>query len=132
MSSALYPKFKELLLQGGIDLTASDIKVVLVDLADYTYSAAHQYLSDIPVAARVATSGNLASKTVTNGVFDAADVTITSVSGDQLEALALYKDTGNASTSPLICFLDAGTGLPLTPDGNNVIITWNASGIFSL
>ena len=118
MANALYDKGRQGFLEGAIDWDTDSIKLVLIDTADYTVDLAnHDNLDDIPAAARVATSGNLASKTVTDGVADAADVTFTSVSGDTVEAIALYKDTGNESTSRLIAYIDTATGLPLTPNG---------------
>lgn len=131
MASVLYPSFKALLLTGGINLASDNIKVALIDTNDVAFSSAHDFLNDVS-AAVVATSGNLASKTTTNGVFDAADITFTAVTGDQSEALIVYKDTGTASTSPLICFIDTATGLPITPNGGDVAISWNAGGIFAL
>lgn len=132
MASAIYPKFKETLLSGGVDLTAADVRAILVDTADYTYNSAHDFLDDVPSGARVATSSALASKTVTNGVFDAADKTLTAVTGDQSEAIILYVHTGTESTSRLICYIDSGTNLPVTPNGGDINVQWNASGIFSL
>lgn len=125
MANAIYPLAKEKFLSGDIDLTTANIKVVLVDTADYTYSATHDFLDDVPSAARVATSGNLASKTVTNGVFDAADISIASVTGDTVEAMILYVDTGSAATSALLAYIDTGSGLPYTPNGATVDITWD-------
>lgn len=135
MANVIYPKYKEALLNsdGTTDLDASNIKAVLVDLADYTYSSAHDFLDDVPAPARVATSGNLASKTTTNGAFDAADFTFSAVTGDVCEALIIYIDTGTASTSRLVAFYDTGvTGLPVTPNGGDINVTVNASGFFAL
>lgn len=135
MANVIYPKYKEALLNsdGTTDLDASNVKAILVDLADYAYSAAHDFLDDVPVAARVATSGNLASKTTTDGVFDAANFAFTAVTGDPCEALILYIDTGVAATSRLVAFYDTGvTGLPVTPNGGDINITVNASGFFAL
>lgn len=143
MASALYPKAKEKFLNPGtlgttsgtaIDLIDDNIKVLLIDTADYTYSAAHEFHSDVAGAAIVKTSGNLASKTITSGVFDAADVTLTSVTGDVCEAIIIYKDTGTSATSPLIAYIDSGAGLPVTPGGGNIDIIWDAgaSKIFAL
>lgn len=135
MASSLYPKFKEALLNADLDVMADNIKVVLVDTADYTYSTAHDFLDDVPAGARVATSGNLASKTATNGVFDAADVTFTGVTGDPSEALVIYKDTGTASTSNLIAYIDTVSGpaaLSVTPNSGDITISWSPSGIFAL
>jgi hypothetical protein len=135
MSNQLYTKAKQGLIDGSIDLDTDNIKAVLVDGADYTPNlATHDNLDDIPVAGRVATSGNLASKTVTDGVFDAADVTISAVSGDQFEYIVLYKDTGVESTSRLILLIDTATGLPCTPNGGDITIAWDngANKIFKL
>lgn len=76
----------------------------------------------------VADSANLGTKTVTDGIFDAADVTINSVSGDGVDAVVIWKDTATESTSPVIAVV-SGT---VTPDGNNVNITWDAGGIFAI
>jgi hypothetical protein len=132
MASALYTPFKKLLLDGDIDLLTDNIKVVLVDAADYTFSAAHDFLDDVAAGARVATSGNLASKTTTSGSFDSDNVTFTAVTGDVSEAVILYKDTGVAATSPLIAYIDTATGLPVTPNGGDITVTVHASGWFSL
>lgn len=133
MANAIYPKWKEALLQASSDsaLTGT-VKVALVDTGTYTYSASHQFLSDLSgVVGTAQTIG--ATKTYTNGVFDGADVTFTSVSGNTAEALVIYIDTGVAGTSRLVAFLDTNvTGLPVTPNGGNIAVTWNASGIFGL
>lgn len=135
MSNQLYPLWKQTMLSDK--LSAANVKVMLVNTVTgtvYTYSAAHQYHSDVTAGAIVATSGNLASKTFTNGVFDAADLApaFSSLSGVESEALILFEDTGVSGTSELILYIDTATGLALTPDGNNVNITWNASGIFAI
>ncbi|MFB6512099.1 hypothetical protein ACWCYZ_16715 [Streptomyces virginiae] len=129
MASALYPSFKALLLGGDIDLAADDIRAVLIDSADYTYSSGHDFLDDVAAGARVAVSGALASKTITGGVFDAADVTFTAATGDSVEAIVLYKHTGSDATAPLIAYID---GVSVTPNGGNIVAQWNASGIFAL
>lgn len=134
MANAIYPRFKQELLQGTYDMSAGNIKVLLVDTGAYTYSSAHQFHSSVAGAAILATSGNLAAKTFVDGVFDADNVTFSSVTATTAEALIIYLDTGVSGTSPLIAYLDTGfTGLPtglLT--GGDVTVTWNASGIFSL
>lgn len=138
MANAFYPSAKAAFLKGDIDLELDDIRVILVDLADYTYSGSHDFLNDVPAAARVAVSGNLSSKVVeldgTTARFDADDVTFSSVTGDQFEAYIVYKHTGTESTSALIYFADTGvTGLPLTPNGGNIIMQFHATNkIFSL
>jgi len=135
MANALYDKGREKFLTGAISWSSDNIKVVLVDAADYTVNlSTHEFLSDVASGGRVATSGNLASKTTIAGVADAADVTFTAVTGDQSEALVIYKDTGSAATSPLIAYIDTATGLPVTPNGADITVTWDngSNKIFKL
>lgn len=134
MANVLYNSFKAALWTAGLDVDADNIKVILSDALDYTFSSAHDFLDDVPAAARVATSGNLASKTFTSGVFDAADFTWTTVTGDQSEQIIIYDDTpGTEATKNLIVFFDTSiTGMPVTPNGGNINLTWNASGIAAL
>jgi hypothetical protein len=134
MANAIYPKWKEGIIQGSANTSlAGNVKALLVDLADYTYSASHQFLSDVPAIGRVATSANLTGKTYANGLFDADNASFTAVTGDVSEALIVFIDTGSPATSPLVAFFDTGvTGLPVTPNGGDINITFNASGIFQL
>lgn len=134
MTNAIYPLYKQALLDGLADTDLNDgtVKVALIDLADYTYSAAHDFYDDIS-AAVVGTPQTIANTTVTNGLFDGDNVTFTAVSGDPCEAIVIYIDTGVAGTSRLVAYIDTGvTGLPVTPNGGDITITWNASGIFQL
>lgn len=133
MANAIYPKYKEALINGSANTSlAGTVKVALVDTGTYTYSAAHEFLTSLTgVVGTAQTIG--ATKTYTNGVFDGGDVTFTAVSGATVEALVLYIDTGTAGTSRLVAYIDTGvTGLPVTPNGGDITITWNASGIFAL
>lgn len=137
MTAALYDLARQSFLSQSpsIDMDSDNIKIVMVDTALYTVNlATHQFLSDIAAGARVATSPNLANKTVAAGVFDADDVTVSAVSGASIEALVFYKDTGVAGTSPLIAYVDNYTGLPFTPNGADVQIVFDngANKIFKL
>ena len=60
-------------------------------------------------------------------------MTFTAVTGNTVEALVIYIDTGVAGTSRLVAYIDTGvTGLPVTPNGGDITITWSGSGIFQL
>lgn len=133
MANALYPRWKEQLLQftANNNLSAGTVKVALVT-AGYTYSSTDQFYSSVS-ASVVGTPQTIGSKTFTDGVFDGADVTFTAVTGSQAVSLVIYIDTGSAATSPLVAFIDTSvTNLPVTPNGGDISITWNASGIFAL
>jgi hypothetical protein len=135
MASALYDKGREGFLDGSIDWDTDDICLILIDAADYTVNlGSHDFLDDVPSGARVATSGALSGKTVTAGVADANDVTLSAVTGDPSEAIVFYKNTGTESTSRLIAYVDSATGLPVTPNGGDIIIQFDngANKIFKL
>lgn len=133
MANRLYDLGRESFLKGEISWSGDNIKACLVDSASYTPdTAADQFLTDL--SGVVATSGNLASKTTTDGVADAADVTFSSVTGNQSEYIVVYQDTGTPSTSRLIALVDTATGLPVTPNGGDIVVQWDsaANKIFKL
>lgn len=135
MPNAIYPKYKEALLNAdaNVDLVAENVKAFLVDAADYTYGAAHVFISSVGAPARVATSPNLTTKTVVDGTFDCDNWTWTAVSGDPSEAVILYVDTGVEGTSRLVAYLDTGiTNLPVTPNGGDITFQVDAAGVFTL
>lgn len=126
MANALYDKGRESFLKGEIAIASDNIKCVLCDTSLYTKSlSADQFLSAITGSARVATSGNLASKTTATGVFGAANVTFSAVSGAACALLVIYDDTGSAATSRLIAAIDTATNLPVTPNGGDIVISWS-------
>lgn len=138
VGNALYDKGREGFLDGSIDWDTDNIKAVLVDDAVYavtlTKLQTHSFLSDIPSGARIATSGNLTNKTKTSGIADSDDTLFSAVTGTSVEGIALYKDTGTASTSRLIAWIDTATGLPVTPNGSDITVIWDngANKIFKL
>jgi activator of HSP90 ATPase len=138
MANAIYPKYKQSLLAGDAnsdldnDTTTDGVYVALVDTGTYTYSSAHQYYSDL--SGIVGTDQRITSPTVTSGTLDGGDVTFSSVSGNTVEALVIYRKNSGANTTwRLVAYIDTSvTGLPVTPNGGDINITWNASGIFTI
>lgn len=136
MSNALYTLGRQAMADGASIVWASDtIKAVLVDAGQYTANlATDANLSDIPAGARIATSAAFTGKTNVGGVFDAADIVFTAVSGVQSEYVVIFKDTGTPATSKLIALIDTATGLPVTPSGADITVTWDngANKIFKI
>lgn len=126
MANTLYDFARQRFLEAQLNWLTDTIKVILVDTGAYTpQTAVHQYVADIPISARIAGPVTLTSKTTTGGAADAADVTFTSVTGPSIEAIIIYMDSGTEATSPLIAFIDTATGLPITPNGGDIIVTWD-------
>lgn len=131
---------KKALLNGTLDFVNDTIKVALLTNAHTTDVDAQEFWVDI-LANEVVGTGYvaggiaLASKTVTEddvdneGVFDAEDV---SWPASSLTAryIALYKDTGDTATSPIIAIMDLQSDQ--TSLANDFTIQWNAEGILTL
>ena len=137
MANVIFPKYKEALLSGAanIDLTASTVRVALIDTGTYGYNAADTFITALTGASVVGTAQPIAgTKSVTGGKFTSTNLTVTftGVTGATVEALIIYIDTGTAGTSRMVAFFDLVSGLTLTPNGGNVTVSFNASGIFDL
>jgi hypothetical protein len=129
MANALFASALAQALQGGMLLTNS-IKIAGIDHTDDTpVPATDDFLDDIASGARVFTSGALASKTFTGGVFDAADLSpaAAAVTGDGVDSLVFFDDTpGTENAKDLLIFIDVATGLPTsTFSAQDVNITFD-------
>lgn len=134
MANALYGEGKEKLLSGSINLSSDTIKAALVSTSYTANLSTDEFYSTIS-AAVLGTPQTLGTKTVTLGVFDAADPTFSAVAGGSTaKALVIYKDTGVAGTSPLLAYIDTITGFPLATNGGDIQIVFDsgANKIFAL
>lgn len=143
MASIVYNNFKYRQLGDTgvtpINLKTDTIKLALLTSA-YTPNDEHDFFDDVS-ANEVAASGTYsaggATLTVTTsqdntdneGVFDAADVSFTSATITARYAV-VYKSTGTAGTSPLICLIDFGSDK--TSSGGTFLITLASEGILNL
>jgi hypothetical protein len=134
MANTLYDNARELFATAGLSWTAATIKATLIDSGSYPFNATHTHYDDVSGGGIVATSSAFTAKTATGGACDAADVTFTAVSGASVEAILIWSDSGTPSTSPLIAWIDTATGLPITPNGGDIIVVWDngANKIFKL
>ncbi len=128
MASQLFPKGAGHILGAStaVDMTANNIKILFYSAAITT---TWEFVSDLTGGSIVARSGNLAGKTTTNGVFDANDITVTSVSGSAFTHVILYADSGSDATSRLVSVFDVAS---FTPSGGDINVVFNASGLFSI
>lgn len=135
MANAVYPTFKTAVMSGDIDLLGDTVKCALVSKTtggggdDYTYSAAHDFFNDVPEGSIVSAGVALSNKAITTGAFSCDPIVFDDVAdpggGQQGEALVFYIDSGDASTSPLIAYVDTATGLPVAPNGEDITVTFS-------
>lgn len=139
MANVIYNAYKVSLLDADIDHESDTIKVALVTSSYTPNQDTHDFFDDVTneVSGTGYTAGGatLASKTTTQddtdneGVFDAADVTWSS-STITARGAVVYKSTGTASTSDLICYFDFGSDQ--TSSSGDFTIQWNSEGIVNI
>jgi hypothetical protein len=144
MANVLFDPGREGILDDTISMSVGVMKMIAV--RGYTFSAAHKFVSDVTGAGGTiaSTSAALASKTYTNGVFDAADqapaFAAVGASGVNhviiiIQASAVTGGADVAATAQrVIAYLDTGTLLPFTTNGGDINVTFDngANKIFKL
>lgn len=132
MANAVFTPFKENLLNAAYDLNTASIKCALV--RGYTFNAAHVFVSEVVATGTLnGTSAALANPTITGGVFDADDTTITATANATDHGLLIFQSsavTGGADVANtaqrLIGYYDTGTGLPIQPGTGTVTVTFDS------
>lgn len=128
MANFIYGKAKQALLNGQINFSASNYKLLLINSSLYTPSQnSDEFVSNVNTSAITARSNNISSITNVLGVLDADDVNIVSYSGGSFQAVVLYQVGSTDSSSRLVFYIDTGIGLPYTLTNQNVPITINWS-----
>jgi len=135
MANALPVNYKNLILGSGNnalpDMDTDSHRATLVDHGVATPDpATHDDLADY-AAGVIAESGNLASASIASGAIDFADFTFSTVTGASCESLCFHLETGTDGTSTFWLFIDTATGLPITPNGGDINVVLNASGLFT-
>lgn len=113
MTNQLFNPGREGFLDGSINWSSGDIRVMLVKNT-YSFVASHKYLSDLGSVDN-GRSPSLGTKTVTDGVADAADTSLVATAAVACNALVIFQHTGSDATARLIAYIDTVTGLPVTP-----------------
>lgn len=126
MANALYDNARSRLLAGLFDWESDTWQVILVDNGSYTVNlATHEYYSS-PQGAVVAGPETLGTPTIVNGAADGDNVTFSGVTGPSIESIILYKFVSVPGDSPLLAYIDQATGLPITPNSGDIIVTWDS------
>jgi hypothetical protein len=120
------------MLSGTFNWAAGPIGVMLVSSAYTPNFTTDVTVADIPSLGQICAPQALSSLTAVNGVAGAGNILLTSVSKAQvMTALVIVElNTGTASASKLIAYIDTATGLGVFPGQNSIQIVWDVAGIF--
>jgi hypothetical protein len=135
MASAWYQEGLHGLMNKEIDLDTDTIKVRAVADDDYTFSQAHTTMTPVTKYLSSTDATLTCDITTTKGTLDATDLSpaFSSLAQDgvkSIDALVIFQFvTDDAGSTPLV-YIDLTT--PIDPNGGDINITWNASGIASL
>lgn len=134
MANALFNSGREGFLDGSINWSTGDMRVMLVK-STYSFLATHKFLADLG-AVDNGRSASLGTKTVTDGIADAADTSLVATAAVACSALVIFQHTGADATARIVAFIDTPTaGLPFTPSAGqtvNVVFDNGANKIFKL
>lgn len=138
MATVKATNWLNLMLGGGNhslpDFGSDNIDASLLDQTDSgTITASIEDYDEVDAPTVVATADVTVSSTSGGVVTLSGAVTFSSVSGDAADYLTVWKNSGTPSTSPLTVTYDsATTGLPVTPNGEDIIATWGSNQLVTL
>ena len=146
MANIVYNKGLQGILNGDFDLLTSNIRVALVT-SSYTANKDDDFYDDggandvidheLSGTGYTAKGELLGTKAVTmddandRAEFDAANSVWSGINAGTAAAAVVYYDSGVATTSHLIAYIDQG-GFPIVTNGGDLTINWNAEGILQI
>jgi hypothetical protein len=143
MANAVSTAYKAVMVADGAfsafalpNWESDTINFALIDTATDTVAPqTDQDLADFSTA--IVAEGPLLTVTAVasgaNVTIDAANITLPTVTGDSAEQVAFYHDTGTPATSLLLIVFDTFTsGMPVTPNGGDIVGAFHASGLWQL
>lgn len=132
MPNALYDTGREGFLAGECDYDTATIKASLVRGGSFVTT--HKFVSDLVAAGGVlhGTPMTLTGKTVAGGVADALDGSFSTPPANATgHVIVIYQSSavsGGADVATtaqrLVAWIDSYTGLPVTPNGADIAVTW--------
>jgi hypothetical protein len=130
MANQAYGNYRQLMTTSGApNWTADTIKAALLSNGYTPDMVNHKYLSDVS-AYVVGTAVVLSGIADTNGQVTANATSFPAVAaGSSVEYILVYKDTGAATTSPLMILFDNASGspgLPVTTNGGDITVAWGS------
>ena len=128
--SGRYVLGRQKFAEGAISWSTHTIKAVLLSSAYTVNLNTHEFLSDLTGV--VSTSAAFTQKTSTGGWADCQDIPFAAVTGALCTQMVVFRDTAVAGTSPLISHHSSGVGMPIYPNGRDILVIINSPGLFRI
>jgi hypothetical protein len=149
VGNKFYSQGREGFLKGEISWINDDIRIALFNVWNDTSGTGgyddvtQRFLADVSSSLiefklqegdpTYVTHASLVGKTATDGIADADDMILyevktidNTIDADRsFEAAILFKWTGDELTSPLICFVDTGVGIPFIPNDGHIKVNFS-------
>jgi hypothetical protein len=143
MATTTYNNFKQLLLNGGVDLDTDTIRALIIDdTTSYTPNVdSHIYVDDVTAVASEMSGTGYSRKTLNvsvsqdnandQGVADADDLSYTGLDAGTIQGVLIYKEVTTDADSPVIGWYESAD-FPLPTNGGDVTLTINTAGLLTL
>lgn len=128
MANFIYKKAKQAFLNGQVNFSSDEFKVLFIKSSFYTANENEdQFVSDINPSAIAYTSSAISGITNTLGVIDANDLSILLPANTSFNSIILYQNKTSNENSRLILHIDTAEGLPFPGSSENVplSIAWS-------
>lgn len=142
MATIVHTSWLDLMLGDATQISAftnpiyfdsENIDASLLDATDSgTITASTANYGEVDTATVVATTGVTVTGTV-GGVVSASAITFSSVTGDAADYLTVFRFHATPASAPLAITWDsASTGLPVTPNGGDIVATFGSNQLVTL
>jgi len=146
MANSLYPKGLNKFARGDIKWLASagsDFRAILIT-SSYTYSTAHEFFSDLGTGGTNyrgdhGTNTRAGALALTEadpdgtGACDATDdLTFRAIAAGTIKGVVIFVEVSTDANSPLVAYYDTDSGgkFPITANGGDITIQWQATTPF--
>lgn len=127
MANFVYGKAKQKILNGEIDFSSNNFRILLTNSTYSPNQNTDEFVSNITSSSIEYRSENLNNITNNLGVIDANDITFSLSANKSIDALVLYQVGVNDSSSILLLYIDTATGLPFPGSSQAVTVSINWS-----
>lgn len=127
MANFVYKKAKQNILNGNINFSSNNFKVLFTNSSYTANQNTDEFVSNIPSASIVHRSENIQNITNILGVIDGSDFSFSLSPNTSINAVVLYQVGVNDSSSILLSYVDTASGLPFPGSSQSTTVSVNWS-----